>query len=407
MSRKRLRSYLIVLSILVNLVNLLPVIQSPFLGDDAWRESCISGVASLTNTNLGEISWSVTKDFIRDGRWYPLVVYYYAAFYYLDRVYYKTVEVGLILVNIILLGYLVQLITDRKSFFLITLLVAPLFFQFRFYHDPILSYYYLMQLEFLLLVSSLIFFLWFLRNFVRLNLILSVISFTIALLIYEAFYSFCVMYPLVAYTQLGASHKKRIIGLSAPFFLVALVNVGITLLIRTHFHTSYEGTTLSLEFWPWFTAFLKQVFAAVPLTHFFLFGLYNQMLNHVREHFLNQVLVILALWMVLWVFVWDYACRQESAISRKYVMHLGILGLGFWIFPAILVTLSSKYQTRAEMGFGVFTRLCLKFWSVDDPADGSGSNGRCFKKDETFFPQISGNCHGPGGRIVGWPQLHK
>jgi hypothetical protein len=80
------------------------------------------------------------------------------------------------------------------------------------------------------------------------------------------------MYPLVAYTQLGASHKKRIIGLSAPFFLVALVNVGITLLIRTPFHTSYEGTTLSLEFWPWFTAFLKQVFAAVPLTHFFLFG---------------------------------------------------------------------------------------------------------------------------------------
>jgi hypothetical protein len=176
LSRKRLRSYLIVLSILVNLVNLLPVIQSPFLGDDAWRESCISGVASLTNTNLGEITWSVTKDFIRDGRWYPLVVYYYAAFYYLDRVYYKTVEVGLILVNIILLGYLVQLITDRKSFFLITLLVAPLFFQFRFYHDPILYYYYLMQLEFLLLVSSLIFFLWFLRNFVRLNLILSVIS---------------------------------------------------------------------------------------------------------------------------------------------------------------------------------------------------------------------------------------
>ncbi|MFH0960735.1 MAG: hypothetical protein V1897_18780 [Pseudomonadota bacterium] len=352
MSRNRLRTYLIALAIVVNVINLLPVIQSPFLGDDAWRESCISGVALLTNTSLGEISWSVTKDFIRDGRWYPLVIYYYAAFYYLDRAYYKAAEIVLIIVNIVLFGYLVQLVTGRKVFFLITLLVAPLFFQFRFYHDPILSYYYLMQLEFLFLVSSLIFFILFIRNFRRLNLVLSIVFFAIALLIYEAFYSFCAMYPLVAYTQLGASRKKLIIWLSAPFFLLVLANVGITLFIRTHFHTSYEGTTLSLQFGPWFMAFLKQVFAAVPLSYFFSSGWHDQILDYVLVHFLNQIVVILALWTVLWLFVWDYAVRRESYVSRKDAISLGIMGLGFWILPAVIVTLSAKYQRELKWGLG-------------------------------------------------------
>jgi hypothetical protein len=352
LSRSRVGAYLILLALLLNLTNLLPVLQSPFLGDDAWRESCIRGVASLTNTTLGEISWSATKDFIRDGRWYPLVVYYYATFYYLDLFSYKATEVGFVLINILIFSYLVQLVARRKSFFLMTLLVAPIVFQFRFYHDPILSYYYLMQLEFLLLNASLIFFIWFLGNYRRVNLILSIVLFTLALLVYEAFYSFFAMYALVAYTQLGSNQKKLIIKFTAPFFLVALVNVGITLVIRAYFHTSYEGTTLSLQFWPWFTAFCKQVLASVPLSYFYSFGRSDQLLGYIEEHLLSQVLVITAFWMTLWCFAWDFTSREESKVRGERLKDLGIVGLGFWILPAILVTLSAKYQRELKWGLG-------------------------------------------------------
>lgn len=352
MSRSRVLIYLTFLAVLVNLANLLPVLESPFLGDDAWRESVVRGVASLTNTGLGEISWNVSKDFIRDGRWYPLVVYYYTVFYYLDRFSYKAVEIGLVLVNIALLAYLVQLVTRRKSFSLITLLVAPLFIQFRFYHDPILSYYYLMQIEFLLLGLSLIFFIWFLRKKRRINLGLSIILFTAALLVYEAFYAFFALYGLVAYTELGWNQKKLVVKTSAPFLLVTLVNIGLIFLIRTYFHTSYEGATVSLAFWPWLTAFSKQAFAAIPLSYVSLFGNPDQILGYVKEAFFSQILMIVCLWMILWCFSWDYINRSDEPVDMKRFRNISILGIGFWLLPAFIVTLSAKYQRELKWGLG-------------------------------------------------------
>lgn len=218
MTRTRLRKYLIVLAVVVNIINLLPVLQSPFLGDDAWRESCIRGISSLTHADLDQICWSTVQDYIRDGRWYPLVVYYYPAFYYLDRLFYKIGEIVFVLINVLLFGYLVQLVTRNKNLFILVLLVAPLFFQFRFYHDPILSYYYLMQIEFALAEASLIFFIWHIRKPQLIKLVVSVFLFAILLLVYEAFYSFCAIYALVGYLELGASEKRKIFKLSSPFW---------------------------------------------------------------------------------------------------------------------------------------------------------------------------------------------
>ncbi|MFA6220719.1 MAG: hypothetical protein WC647_00245 [Desulfomonilaceae bacterium] len=352
MTRTRLRTYLIVLAVVVNIINLLPVLQSPFLGDDAWRESCIRGISSLTRADLGQICWSTVQDYIRDGRWYPLVVYYYPAFYYLDRLFYKIGEIVFVLINVLLFGYLVQLITRNKNLFVLVLLVAPLFFQFRFYHDPILSYYYLMQIEFALAEASLIFFIWYIRKPQLIKLVASVFLFAILLLVYEAFYSFCAIYALVGYLELGVSEKKKIFKLSSPFFVLVAVNLTVALVIRTMFHTSYEGTTLSLEFWPWFTAFLKQVFAAVPLSYFFSFGHLAQAWDYAGAYFLNQLVAITVLWVVLWIFNWDYLSGEDSDVSMKGIKALGVLGLGFWIFPAFLVTLSAKYQRELKWGLG-------------------------------------------------------
>lgn len=352
MSRKRLRSYLIVLAILVNLINLLPVIQSPYLGDDAWRESCLRGIMSLTHTDLGQILWGTTKDYVKDGRWYPLVVYYYAAFYYLDLFYYKVAGIILILTNVLLFAYLIELVTRRKSSFLMALLVAPLFFQFRFYHDPILSYYYLMQLELLLIEISLIFFIQRLRNYKTIYLVISVLTFSLALLIYEAFYLFCLIYALVAYAELGPGAKRNIIRVSAPFFVVTLINIGISAVVRFHFHTSYEGTTFSLDLWSWITTFLKQVSAAIPLSYFFSTGYLDTAADYIRQYFFNQLVVFMVLWMTLWCFIWDYSYREDAVKTRTEMKTLGLMGLGFWILPAVLVTLSAKYQRELKWGLG-------------------------------------------------------
>lgn len=354
MSRKRLRAYLIVLAILVNVVNLLPVIQSPYLGDDAWRESCLRGIMSLTQTDLGQICWGTTKDYIKDGRWYPFVVYYYAAFYYLDLFYYKVAGIIFILINVLLFAYLIQLVTRRKSSFLMALLVAPLFFQFRFYHDPILSYYYLMQLELLLIEVSLIFFIRRLRNSKTIYLVMSVLTFSVALLVYEAFYSFCVIYALVAYAELGPGAKKDIIKFSTPFFAITLINVGVSIVIRLYFHTSYEGTTLNLDLWSWITAFFKQVSAAIPLSYFFSSEYLDTALDYVRQYFSDQLVVFMVLWMTLWCFIWDYSYREDvvKTGAGTEMKTLGLMGLGFWILPAVLVTLSAKYQRELKWGLG-------------------------------------------------------
>jgi hypothetical protein len=351
MSRRNLFVCLVVVVALVNVVNLLPLLDSPYLGDDAWCESTLKGVVELSGITLPKLCWNVVVDYVRDGRWYPAVIYYYPVFYYLDRYLYKLATLLFVLSNIFVFGYFVYLTTSSKSAGLISALLPPLFFQLRFYHDPLLSYYFLMQVEFLLIVVSLIFFTWHLRNGRNSCLVGSLAAYALSMLVYEAFYGFWVMYGVIAYFHFGRGNFRKIATAVLPFVALFVLNTGLILVLRAASVVHYEGIHLNLAFGEWFVTFLKQLVAAVPLSYYALTNAFSGTLEYARVYFANDLFVIFCLWSLAWGLT-SLFCADAGKNNAPTLRPLLIMGLGFWVLPAPIVTLSAKYQKELTWGLG-------------------------------------------------------
>lgn len=344
--------YLIILGIVVNIINLSPVLDSPYLGDDSWRESCLAGVMSLTGSDFWDISWGSLKDYVQDGRWYPLVIFYYLVFYHLDLFQYKLGVIALIILNLLLMGFLSQILTKRKTALFLVLLLSPVFFQIRFYHDPILSYYYLMQLEFLLIQLSLISFIKAIRENRVLYLSLSVMAYLATLLIYEAFYPFVLIYALVAYVELNPKQPSDIIKWSLPFLAVALFNLGIALSIRMYFRTSYAGTTISFDVLALSQTFLKQLFCAMPFSYILTTGGNFIELGEINGFMISSIVLLSATWTCAWMLTWKFFFRNQGHEAPSNLKRSLVLGMALFVLPAIVVSLAAKYQSELKWGIG-------------------------------------------------------
>lgn len=346
-----LHVFLGIIILLINIINLLPVVESPYLGDDSWRESTLRGLTMLTNASWWEVLWETEKDFLKDGRWYPLVAYYFPVFYYLDRFFYKLVVVFLVISNISLFGHFIWLVTSSRSFTLLAMMLPPLFFQFRYYHDPILSYYFLLQIELALLLTSVVFFLHFFRNSKRLFLFLSVLFFTASLLVYEASYGFCVLYGIIAFLHLGRLSRKQAFWSVIPFFSVAGVNVLIAIVLRLYFPSYYEGIQINPNFFEWLTAFSKQAFSALPLSYFLSTDAFSDppLWN---KAFITQLWAMPAVWMLIWFLLSYWCLMKRQSGSSEHVSGLMPIGLAFWLLPGVVVGFSTKYQEELRWGLG-------------------------------------------------------
>jgi len=314
---------------------------------------------------------SAEKDFIASGRWYPLVIYYYPVFYYLGHGAYKALIIVFVVLNICLFSYFVRVVTFSDSAALAAAILPPLFLQVRQYHDPILSYYFLMQIELMLLMISLIFFARYLNSSKKFDLTVSILGYLMCVLTYEASYAFWIMYVITAYVYLGKSSPGRIVRASLPFFFTAVVNVGISLVVRHKYGTHYDGVALNLAAAAWAAAFLKQLFAAVPLSYCLTRGAGN-FFDYACTGWWKPVIGICAGWLILWCAVL-YSSRGTST-RPKVNPHkpLVLLGLGLWVLPATIVPFSAKYQEELRWGLGylpvylsVFGLMMLAVFAVD------------------------------------------
>jgi hypothetical protein len=309
----------------------------------------------LADKGAIQTAWDDALDWIRTGRWFPLQSYRVLVFWYLDRVAYKTTLILSVIVNLLVMGYMVHLLTDSGHLALMSMLLGPLFFQFRWrYHDPFLAYHFVHQVEVLFILLSLVFFVVYLR---RQNLILltgSLLSYLVCLLVYEAAYSFWLVHLLVAWKHFGKGQWKSIAVKTSPFLLLALANVGIAMVLRIVYPVSYEGIQAHLSLFAWAETFFKQVYAALPLTyslhHWWFF---RDPLAYARACWPTEMLTIAILWGTLWYLVSDQLVIASSGSGTERDSGLGLLGVGLWLLPAPLIALSAKYQNElSRLGVG-------------------------------------------------------
>ena len=343
------------LVLLLMFIVLQPVMNGAFLWDDAFF-SVEAQVMRVTGAPVFARVWREIVEYVRIGRINPFAAFHFIVFYFLPDVRaYKLLLVLLTLANGALFYRFLRLWGKDRRPALAALLLVPLCFQLRIYHDPLNSYYGLMQVMFCELTGSLILFVRWLREGRKRFLLLSLLLFLTGLMSYEMFF------PLTALFLIPAlAHEKKLIPgfvRILPYALAAIGLFALSMILRTNItaETAYSGTTFSLDLPAFLRALGCHLSAAFPLSYrtsgydAAMFGRlvpWRTIFNTSFTVFLRSIrwedLIACAV-LVLTV------CGTEEKKPKPSAFR-AVFALLLWILPGLVISLSSKYQQEFRPG---------------------------------------------------------
>ena len=351
-SRKEL--IFILLALVNTLIMLYPILRSGFIGDDALN-SLISGALAENGQTLISFIIDSLKGWLRSGRFFPLSLYGYVIFFFVKNVVlYKITLVAFILVNIAVFGYFVKILTRSRSLALFSMMLPPLLFQLRLYHDALVSYNWLLQLIFLYLVGSLIFLIFYLEKGKKRFMVMSIIAYLLCILTYEITYIFSLFHFIVIYFY---PRKKGLLLTTkriSPFFLTSsLAFLGI-FLFRVTTGTGHPAYTLTSGAKIFLVTFLKQTVSAFPLTYYLIdpHNIFNGFYKIISYNIFASLLIIVG---YVALFLIGLNILRKEFSTNKSIINLRLLiamGIAFLILPGVLISLSPKYQAEIIWGIG-------------------------------------------------------
>lgn len=346
-------------AIFVGLLIISPALNSGFFGDDVVN-SLISGILTQSNQSLSDYISTKMSDFIRAGRFFPTAFYGYIVLSYVKSVFaYKLIIVLMTVVNIIFFAYFVFILTKSRALSIFSILIPPLLFQIRLYHDSLLGYNWLLQTVFLLTIGSLIFLFHYLTKSRRIYVALSIIFYLLSVMTYEIAYIFFVFHFLLIWFYSNDNNFRSNIIKAAPFIVVSMVAVFISLLIRFYYKIPISGSTLgpyvpNFNMGLFFGTLYKQTIAAFPLTYYMFdpHNIFSNINDYLNKNFLNSIIIFFGY--TLLIFLTCKKLRKEVRRSQNKIKasYLAILGIAILIVPGTLISLSPKYQLEIGLGVG-------------------------------------------------------
>lgn len=345
--------YLIVaIYLLLNAIFFSTLLNFGNFADDAYnsqvRGSLLFQDISLYERTINEIKgW-----FFGAGRVFFLNwVWIYSLFYFInDTFYIKAIGLSLLISNFFIFYLIIKNITKSKEFSLMILLAFPLIIQFRNYHDPVLTYAFMIPLQFLLIQISLYLFLkyQFYKSYV-INFII-VFLYSLALSIYELGYLFCFLFFYLNYFKNNNFYLS--LKLSLPFILISFTYILITLFMKYIFidgSGTYPGSNFHLNnILIFFKAFIIQLAASFPGINFF-----NSNKNLIFT--LMDLLKLFSLFAIIYQF--NLFIHKKININNS---KLAISAIFLVFIPAFIVSLSGHQEELVVNGFG-FSYLSVFF----------------------------------------------
>jgi hypothetical protein len=337
-----------ILMLLIIVLAISPMLGSGFISDDSWAStSSYPNVRAMIAATYDQVLLAA-KSY---GHLTVLFTFLNNLVFYLSRhdpFLYKLIILGMILVNVVLFEYFIYKLSRSRIISLLSIVSLPLLFQFRNYHDPILSFVGAQQMILTTLLISLIFLLDYFNSGNKSKFWLSVLFYFFCLQIYENTYSFFVFHLLIAYLK---AERKDFLKLSLPFVVLPLFLTIILVGLKHFYPSNYTGTVPSYDIIRIVQTFSKQVFAAFPFSYILFF--FNETISYDRSsiyhHYVPHVLLLVS---VTAVFVY-YFCKSASKDDRRYsIKYLFIFGLLFLLVPGMLISLSQKYQQELTWGLG-------------------------------------------------------
>lgn len=331
--------FLLFLTILANILVLSNILQSDYFGDDLYNFQT-PGKVPHDYVSITSYALEAIKGWMSIGRFFPISASYMFYLYdWFDTLFsYKLLMLTFIVTSNILFSYFVYIFSKRN--FHIALLVlglTPVLFQYKLYHDPILSFHGLMPLLFSFLVISLIFLLKYIDKNQKFYLGISLLFFALCLATYEIAYTFILIYMLIIFSRSPFKTFSRANLITLSLFIgMVLIFAMYTIYLRSLFEMPVTNNPY-LPNWNIFailkTYFLQTV-SVLPTLYFFNFGRFPEI------HHLGKGYIFISALMA-YIFLFSFQYKEKSFTNLKSIFILSMLLL---FLPGLLISLSTKFQ---------------------------------------------------------------
>lgn len=372
---------------------LIPILASGYCGDDAInsynRDAFVLTKSSLMEEFIvNQLNWLKAE-----GRFFPLSSVSMLVFYCLNSnlLAYKISLIAINLFTIFVFAIFVRQFTGSKQIMYLSILLAPLCFQCRVFHEPILSFAWLLQVTAIYTFMSLTYFKKYLKTEKKSYLIISTIIYLASLFTYEIVYPFFLMHIMLAYFHiipnkkcLNGTQKKEIpasirtnlieaLKISTPLVASSVFCVILSIILRLYFGVAMTGGaassaySMNLDVGAYIGTLAKQVSAALPLSYMLAYQAKVYFLSNTPVQspvFSNYFRYLVDLFSPTMFFIGIgyftalYVCLKQIADSKsEFAENLNIkqlIGLAaiIIILPAVMIALSPKHQKEVNWGLG-------------------------------------------------------
>ncbi len=338
----------VLLLIIFALILSLPILQAGFFGgDDPLNSSAIGAVKAL---HLNIWQYTVQTDLatsLSQGRIFLFGFTAMPLFYYFpDSMQVQIVRLVFIWASLISAAWLVGLLTKNIKASFGFILLIPLFWSIRNFGDPLVSYGLALQLLVLFMILSLVGYLQFHEKKSRLWLLGSIISYALAVLIYEPGITtfFCLMI-LVWYKR---NSVRQFLLCMLPYALLTLM-YGVACLIVRHHAVLYNGVAVGHFDFKVVLTFLYQLTAPFPLDYGILSGHFFKPIVFV-QFFTKPYWVICLLILAGVSYQLFKILLPQLSLDQKSRRLLTVLALPLCIIPALLIAITEKYRDILAWG---------------------------------------------------------
>lgn len=368
-----------VLAIVFLILSLLPVVQSGFYWDDAYFSVQLPGLR-LAGGSIWERTWGEIVRYVSRGRINPFATFQFFFFYLLpDARAYKVFLILMTILSVLSFWILARRIFGPRRIVTLSILLLPICFQLRLYHDPLVSYYGLMQVLMIEFCWAMTLWIDFLRSGRTGRLVGSLVLFMIGLLTYEMFYPLLLIFIMTAVFE----RKSVPAGLRAAWGHLLITALLFALTIALKFASpdgaaGYSGTTFSANPGKFFAAWLNQATAAFPFAYRLSApeSLVLTRLVFPREIFKTTFSTFIGgiewcdVTALLVLFVLLSELRKAFSPAEVKPYHFAF-GLALLALSSVVIALSRKYQEELVPGvgylpvfFGYFAAAWLIFIGV-------------------------------------------
>ncbi len=372
---------LVVLAVLV----LWPTLGLGYFSDDVLT-SLTPGILRNNHMSLGDRILDTIRNSMREGRFYPLHWIPFSGVFWLirDVQQYRIYIVGCVVINLLLFVHFVRRLSGSAGLAYLAACLTCMLFQLRAFHDPILSFFGLLQMVVALTLLSLIALWRHLEGGGRAWLIWSILIYITSVLLYEMSYLFFLFHAfLIGRRRLG---WRPWLSKVLPFAVAAGFGIGMSFLLRwlapasSAMHTKYGMVPTPGTFLP---ALARQISGALPLTYFAAdpAGIFRDVKTPGalvrwlgRADVLAVALVAMGVCSLVLLRLRGRPANDGGEQTRIDWGLLVMLGLLLAVVPGVMTSMTARYQQEVTFGmsyvpvytqyFGVALVLASVIWYV-------------------------------------------